>query len=246
MNNVEVSQTTVAGALYDFVAWLTTRDTTVVVGKNFPVYAISEAIQEWAAKRGLSLDNANVENWEERLAKVMDSDNFNYLFEVYQKAKALFDNRLGWENGYNAHALMKFWTDLGVALFGQYDYRVEQTLEAVDSRDKELEALRARVTDLENQLGWVKDYLSIMLSEVAPEVEQMDTALGLATQVDNAYVNVAMGNIALKNEVKDLEKYLNTCLDVAAKRIVDVKRERDQAKDAVKVLSILVDHLPKF
>ena len=50
----------VAGALFDFLSWLTTRDESLTL--PVPPDAIA-VLQEWAKERGLSLDDAFVEDW---------------------------------------------------------------------------------------------------------------------------------------------------------------------------------------
>jgi len=53
----------IAGALYDFMGYLTTRDSDIVVGKHAVVYPIMDAFKDWAYDRGLDIDHADVRNW---------------------------------------------------------------------------------------------------------------------------------------------------------------------------------------
>lgn len=55
----------VAGALFDFLGFLTTRDKVVSLGATEEAGAAVEAVSEWAATRGLSLDEAAVGGWRE-------------------------------------------------------------------------------------------------------------------------------------------------------------------------------------
>lgn len=55
----------VAGALFDFLGFLTTRDTVIALGATEEAGAAVEAVSEWAATRGLSLDEAAVGGWRE-------------------------------------------------------------------------------------------------------------------------------------------------------------------------------------
>lgn len=55
----------IAGALFDFAGFLTTRDKVIALGASEEAGAAVEAIEEWAATRGLSLDEAAVGGWRE-------------------------------------------------------------------------------------------------------------------------------------------------------------------------------------
>ncbi len=55
----------VAGALFDFLGYLTTRDKVISLGATEEAGAAVEAVSEWAATRGLSLDEAAVGGWRE-------------------------------------------------------------------------------------------------------------------------------------------------------------------------------------
>lgn len=55
----------IAGALFDFMGHLTTRDKVITLGASEEAGAAVEAIEEWAATRGLSLDEAAVGGWRE-------------------------------------------------------------------------------------------------------------------------------------------------------------------------------------
>lgn len=58
----------VAGAIYDFAGFLTTRRPAIAVGASALTYPVAELVREWAAARGLSLREADVEHWARRLA----------------------------------------------------------------------------------------------------------------------------------------------------------------------------------
>lgn len=55
----------IAGALFDFAGFLTSRDKVIALGASEEAGAAVEAIKEWAATRGLSLDEAAVGGWRE-------------------------------------------------------------------------------------------------------------------------------------------------------------------------------------
>jgi hypothetical protein len=55
----------IAGALFDFAGFLTSRVKVINLGASEEAGAAVEAIEEWAATRGLSLDEAAVGGWRE-------------------------------------------------------------------------------------------------------------------------------------------------------------------------------------
>lgn len=56
----------VAGALFDFLGFLTSRDQVITAGASEDPSAVKEAVEEWAAARGLQLDEPAVADWQER------------------------------------------------------------------------------------------------------------------------------------------------------------------------------------
>ena len=59
-----VSQAVIAGALFDFMGWLTTRDERLVLSGADEAGPAVESITEFAKMRGLSLDDARVQDWQ--------------------------------------------------------------------------------------------------------------------------------------------------------------------------------------
>ena len=57
----------ISGAIFDFAGFLTTRSSTIEIGSKANATPVVELIKEWAALRGISLDNADVTLWRERL-----------------------------------------------------------------------------------------------------------------------------------------------------------------------------------
>ena len=53
----------VAGALFDFLGFLTTRDDVSTFGSSEECSTAVDLLKEWANIRNLSLDSADVENW---------------------------------------------------------------------------------------------------------------------------------------------------------------------------------------
>jgi hypothetical protein len=59
-----VAHSVVAGALFDFMGWLTSRDKRLTLSSTDEAGPAVEAITEFAKMRGLSLDDAQVEHWQ--------------------------------------------------------------------------------------------------------------------------------------------------------------------------------------
>lgn len=57
----------ISGAIFDFAGYLTTREESFPVGASEEVYPVLEAIEDWSETRDLSLDNPEIEHWEEEL-----------------------------------------------------------------------------------------------------------------------------------------------------------------------------------
>jgi hypothetical protein len=57
----------VAGALYDFMGYLTTRPESFKIGSGESVYALMEHFTEWSEQRSLDPDIANVQGWQDAL-----------------------------------------------------------------------------------------------------------------------------------------------------------------------------------
>ena len=64
-----VAHTVIAGALFDFIGYLTSRKERVVLSASDDAAPAVDAIRDFAAKRGLSLDDAQVREWIEALAQ---------------------------------------------------------------------------------------------------------------------------------------------------------------------------------
>lgn len=63
MNLSSGTQSIIAGAVFDFAAWLTTRPKTVRAGAEEEASPMVDLLEGWASERGLSLDNAMVQDW---------------------------------------------------------------------------------------------------------------------------------------------------------------------------------------
>ena len=59
-----VSQAVIVGALFDFMGWLTTRKERLVLSSTDNASPAADAIKDFAKMRGLSLDDAKVQDWQ--------------------------------------------------------------------------------------------------------------------------------------------------------------------------------------
>jgi hypothetical protein len=60
-----VAHPVIAGALFDFMGWLTSRKETLILSSADNASPAAEAITEFAKMRGLSLDDARVQDWQD-------------------------------------------------------------------------------------------------------------------------------------------------------------------------------------
>lgn len=63
-----VAHSIVAGALFDFMGWLTTRRERLVLSSVDNASPAADAIKDFAEMRGLSISDAEVQRWQEHLA----------------------------------------------------------------------------------------------------------------------------------------------------------------------------------
>lgn len=64
----------ISGAIFDFAGYLTTRPNVIEVGSTANASPVADLVKEWAALRGLSLDDAAVLSWQEWLNAAMQGD----------------------------------------------------------------------------------------------------------------------------------------------------------------------------
>lgn len=57
------------GAIYDFAASLTTNPEPIMAGSGHDAAPMAERVKEWTGKRGLSVVDANVLDWNVQEAK---------------------------------------------------------------------------------------------------------------------------------------------------------------------------------
>jgi hypothetical protein len=65
-----VAHDVIAGALFDFMGWLTTRPKRIMLSSADEASPAVDAIKDFAKLRGLSLDDAQVQNWQDVLKPV--------------------------------------------------------------------------------------------------------------------------------------------------------------------------------
>lgn len=63
----------------------------------------------------------------------------NLRSEITEKAKQLFDNRLGWSEGRHPFAPKEFWIKLGIALYGENSYQVRELKDKEPTPEPELQ-----------------------------------------------------------------------------------------------------------
>lgn len=61
-------QSVIAGALFDFIGFLTTRDSNTTLGATSPAAPAVDLLSEWAETRSLALDDADVSDWQSRIS----------------------------------------------------------------------------------------------------------------------------------------------------------------------------------
>jgi len=63
----------IAGALFDFMGWLTSRPKRIILSSVDDASPAVDAIKDFAKMRGLSLDDAKVQDWQDIL-KLMETE----------------------------------------------------------------------------------------------------------------------------------------------------------------------------
>lgn len=60
-----MNDSVIAGALFDFMGWLTSRKERLVLSSADEASPAVDAIRDFAKMRGLSLDDAKVQDWQD-------------------------------------------------------------------------------------------------------------------------------------------------------------------------------------
>ena len=81
-----VAHPVIAGALFDFMGWLTTRKERIVLSSADEASPAVDAIRDFAKMRGLSLDDAKVQDWDtappQRTWVGLNEDEIDYLIHL--------------------------------------------------------------------------------------------------------------------------------------------------------------------
>jgi len=107
-----MNDSVIAGALFDFMGWLTSRKKRLVLSSADEASPAVDAIKDFAKMRGLSLDNAKAQTWQEALAQPeqepvawMNNKDFEPIrVRIMQEAYELADRNDS--EGYNAIKVM--------------------------------------------------------------------------------------------------------------------------------------------
>ena len=62
-----VPHAVIAGALFDFMGWLTSRPKRIMLSSVDDASPAADAIKDFAKMRGLSLDEARVQDWQDNI-----------------------------------------------------------------------------------------------------------------------------------------------------------------------------------
>jgi hypothetical protein len=73
-----VAHSVISGALFDFMGWLTSRKERIVLSAADDAAPAADAIRDFATKRGLSLDDAQVREWIDALAQPVQAEERNF------------------------------------------------------------------------------------------------------------------------------------------------------------------------
>lgn len=68
-DTMKMTEPIIAGAVYDFAGFITTRNKVIRVGSTADAAPVADLVKEWANRRSLSLENAAVESWKKALAE---------------------------------------------------------------------------------------------------------------------------------------------------------------------------------
>lgn len=95
----------IAGALFDFLGYLTTREGCLTLGSAHDATPALDMLKEWAKGRGLSLDDADVQNWQKQAItiKVIDGLEPGQAMLLAAGSKVLITN-IGADNETKAEA----------------------------------------------------------------------------------------------------------------------------------------------
>ena len=91
----------IAGALFDFAGFLTTREKVIDVGSTANAAPVADLVKEWAELRGLSLDDAAVLSWQEWLKPQQPATHREPVLFIHPDTFAMNNAHVGaWKPGH--------------------------------------------------------------------------------------------------------------------------------------------------
>jgi len=87
-----VAHTVIAGALFDFMGYLTSRKERIVLSASDDAAPAADAIRDFATKRGLSLDDAQVREWIDALAQPEQEQKYEKRIAPYSTTLSMLLN----------------------------------------------------------------------------------------------------------------------------------------------------------
>ena len=111
----------VAGAVFDFAAFLTTLDQPVTLGAKVNAAPAADLVKEWASQRGLDIDQAIVRRWNNHLP----------IPTARQEMKRAFERDEGFYIGYHANVACAIADSLKIPLGEKADAAAEDVLHRV-------------------------------------------------------------------------------------------------------------------
>lgn len=94
-----VESSVIAGALFDFIGFLTTRDKNTTFGVTSLAAPAVDLLSQWAETRKLHLDGADVKGWQDRICKApqpaeqQPTPDVTQLVEIAKDIVELHDRR---------------------------------------------------------------------------------------------------------------------------------------------------------
>jgi hypothetical protein len=79
----------IAGAVFDFAGYMTTRDKTIPIGASADAAPVATHIKQWAAKRSLDIDNADVQKWNEAIKRVVNGESPSDVLDEITKTSMI-------------------------------------------------------------------------------------------------------------------------------------------------------------
>lgn len=98
---METKHSIVAGALYDFLGYITTLDPPMAIGQGEQPHQLIKRLEEWATKRNLDLGSADVHRWHNRLSEPDNPEAQAVFDSTFCKNLAQVLNTHSIENGSN-------------------------------------------------------------------------------------------------------------------------------------------------